>query len=259
MNKKWWAALLAAVGIGASAAVATADNVNLEVMQQGDSVRVVAKWSPRCDVRGCPDSYRVRWLRGNTQLPERTLTRRADTTWFAMPAINDSVQVGISVVAVRRNQTSTPVIARRWIVNRDAAPLPVDSLAIDTLALVDSVQIVWLAANNVASVEAPLLREGDSVRVAARYFLVPGSSRRAKDSTTWRVVPPATGVLTVRAYGVPMRDTAWLKAVSCGCVESRDAVLDVPSGQWVVRVADGSVRAATPVNHAEPFRRRASE
>lgn len=107
----------------------------LRPVQVGDSVRVVATWRNPCDARGCADSTRVTW-RAGTALPlTRTLARTADTLWVAAPAWGDSLRVAIEVATIRRRLASDVRTASVIVRRLDAPPPPVDSLKVDTLAL----------------------------------------------------------------------------------------------------------------------------
>ncbi len=107
-------------------------SLTVEYMQ-GDSARVIARWSRPCDAKGCADSYEVAWWRGaGTFAPIRTLTRTTDTLRLARPAIGDSAIVEVIVTSVRRKLAGQTRSARVVVRNPDAPPPPVDSLRADT-------------------------------------------------------------------------------------------------------------------------------
>jgi len=119
---------------GAYAYAASPTAPTLRTLQQGDTVRVVAAWRPACDVRGCSDSSRIVW-RWGTQTVTRTTRRTADTLWVAAPAWGDSLRVAIEVATIRRRLASDVRTASVIVRRLDAPPPPVDSLRVDTLAL----------------------------------------------------------------------------------------------------------------------------
>lgn len=107
----------------------------LRSVQVGDSVRVVATWRTPCDARGCADSTRVTWRAGTAAPLTRTLARTTDTLWLKAPAWGDSLRVAIEVATIRRRLASDVRTASVIVRRLDAPPPPVDSLRVDTLAL----------------------------------------------------------------------------------------------------------------------------
>ena len=132
------AVIVMAATVAAVAPQSTA-RVSLAVQAVGDSVRVIATWTPRCDALGCPDRYRVEWTPRGAMAAPRTVAQPIDTTFVVAPALGDSVRVTVTVVALRRALSSPAITGSVMIRTRDAAPPPVDSLRVDTLdAMLDS-------------------------------------------------------------------------------------------------------------------------
>lgn len=102
-----------------------------------DSLRVIGRWAKSCDTRGCADAYNTRWTVG-TFTKASTKAATADTVFVAKPAFGDSLMASLSVAAVRRNVISATRTASTWLRNPDAAPPPVDSLKVDTLAVAEA-------------------------------------------------------------------------------------------------------------------------
>ena len=111
---------------------------SLTVQRQGESARVVARWTAACDPRGCSDSYRVRWTVNGTEKTTRTMQRLADTAWFPLPLLGDSIRVAVEVTPLRRAMMGPTRTASRLVRGVDQPPPAVDSLTIDTLAYRDS-------------------------------------------------------------------------------------------------------------------------
>lgn len=103
---------------------------------QTDSVRVIARWSRPCDLRGCADSYRVMWTVGGVAMPTRLRTATVDTVRPPMPNYGDSLAVEVAVASVRRGLISPSRSIGTVIRRPDISPPPVDSLRVDTLAAV---------------------------------------------------------------------------------------------------------------------------
>lgn len=135
------AALAVLVSIGGAAVAATPANppapvVGLELSPApGDSVRVVATYALRCDVRGCADSARVVWSLNGQAV--RTVTTRAlaDTFRVTAPVWGDSVRVSVAVAAVRRGLVSEARTATYVVRASDAAPPAPDGVRVDTLGV----------------------------------------------------------------------------------------------------------------------------
>jgi hypothetical protein len=135
------AGMLVIGGVMAAHAVAPS-SPTLSVQVLADSVRVVAAWRPTCDVRGCADSSRVTWQVGTRTPVVRTTRRTADTLWFVAPAWGDSVRVSVTVEAMRRGRAGDPRTVATIVRRLDAPPPPVDSLRVDTLALLRELAVL---------------------------------------------------------------------------------------------------------------------
>lgn len=107
---------------------------------QGDSARVIARWSRPCDSKGCADSYRVQWTAGAIART-RTIPALADTLWMARPAIGDSVVATVAVTSLRRGLAGLTRSASAVVRNPDAPPPPVDSLRADTLSVYEAAML----------------------------------------------------------------------------------------------------------------------
>lgn len=114
----------------------------LRVQQTGDTVRVVATWRNPCDARGCADSSRVTWQVGTRAPVVRTTRRTADTLWLTAPAWGDSLRVSVAVAAMRRRDVGEPRSVTTVVRRLDAPPPPVDSLRVDTLALLRELAVI---------------------------------------------------------------------------------------------------------------------
>lgn len=231
--------------------------------QTADSVRLSARWSLPCDLRGCADSSRVTWTvsgagNGATDavvvlrtVGPRTTRATADTVTLARPRTGDTVQVTVTVVPVRRGQSGTARTATVALTTADAPPPPVDSLRVDTLPRADSGRVDVYAADGRLLPDPLVLAEGDSALLVSRIWMRAGVTRRATDTIAWGTVPTGTtpGVARIGRITGVYRDTAWLYAVSCNCRESGDTTnlprLDVRSGAYVVRDARGGWRPVT--------------
>lgn len=121
--------LLASCG-RADAAATNVPTLTAEV--QGDSTRVVARWTRPCDAKGCADRYRVIW---QWRTGARDVTATTDTMWYATPRIGDTLAVSVTVHAVRRGIEAAPRSAQTVLRNPDTSPPPVDSLRVDTLSI----------------------------------------------------------------------------------------------------------------------------
>lgn len=107
---------------------------------QGDSARVIARWSRPCDAKGCADSYRVQWAAGAIARTRNT-PALLDTLWVAKPAIGDSLTATVAVTSLRRGLAGPTRTASAVIRNPDAPPPPVDSLRADTLSVYEAAML----------------------------------------------------------------------------------------------------------------------
>lgn len=254
------AALLAAIGVGIAASLAVADVRvrEIETPVQQDSLRLVATWKSQCDVRGCPDSYRVTWATGSLQKTIET-TRTVDTAWFYRPTVGDSALVTVAVVAVRRGIVSPVRNATRWLHNRDATPLPVDSLRIDTVRVdvvasrsVDTTR-VWAYLNDQS---LPFPYDTTAVWVTSEL----DSMSRALSAEIGRdtVVPIRIGAAQVSQVCVVMYNAhrreiyhvAWYATDDTGGTVYAP---ECATGGWVARIYDRrkpdyAIRELPPVN-----------
>lgn len=114
----------------------------LRVQQIGDTVRVVATWRNPCDARGCADSSRVTWQVGTRAPIVRTTRRTIDTLWLTAPAWGDSLRVSVAVAAMRRRDIGEARTVTTVVRRLDAPPPPVDSLRVDTLALLRELAVL---------------------------------------------------------------------------------------------------------------------
>lgn len=246
----FWKRILAALGVGATVAVAAVAlaEPGIDVTFTQDQVRLTASWAPRCDVRGCPDSYAVTWLRGGTQVRQATTGARRDSVLVAPPAVGDSVRVEVRVQAIRRGQAGPVTSASRWIRLPDAPPPAVDSLRLDTLPppSIDSVRISFYSPANGQPLQRAslLIRQGDSVLAVARYYGLVGL-RRPQDTTRWSAVPASDQqVIRTRVIARGWRDSAYIVVDDCGCDASGNPRLhyDLRVGQWVLPDSTGGWR-----------------
>lgn len=224
---------------------------------QGDSARVIARWSRPCDGKGCADSYRVQWVAGAiARTTNRPVT--VDTLRVIRPAIGDSLAVSVTVTSLRRGIAGPARTASVVVRNPDAPPPPVDSLRADTTnyaEAADSLRTEFFTTDGVQLLGPVTMLEGDSILAVARLFLPPGTVRAPKDTTSWGLVN-GTAVIRLQPIRRGWRDSAYIVAISCGCRESGDADnpprLDLRSGQYAVRDGYGGYRPVTPLS-ADPF------
>lgn len=125
---------LAVSCVAVVAASTPAGAPTLSYTQQGDSVRVIARWKPVCDARGCADSTRLTWTVRGVARPVKHSRAAADTLWMPAPAWGDSAAVGVAVASVRRGLVSPARSAQTVVRRLDVAPPAPDSLRVDTLA-----------------------------------------------------------------------------------------------------------------------------
>lgn len=240
--------------VSANAATVESKPVFTVEWPQVDSARVIAKWTPACDARGCPDAYQVRWAAINaTRSVTKTVT--VDSFMIKRPAFGDSLMVTTSVNSVRRGVIGSVRTASMWLRNPDAPPPPVDSLKVDTLpSHVDSIRLAVRSASGTS-----LIAEGDSALMIARFFIAPGHNRQPRDTINgWRIqsITPGSSARISRSWA----DSAWVVATSCGCAESgrtsEAPALDLSTGSYVVPLKSGRLVPVTP-RSADPYRTRA--
>jgi hypothetical protein len=136
----WTCVAFASCGhAGAAVADAPSGTPRLLVERVGpDSARVIARWAAACDAKGCADAYGLTWTAGGVTVRTMRVVGLTDTVRVLLPAVGDSVGVVVAVTANRRGQMGPTRSAALWVVNRDAPPPGVDSLKVDTTAVVDS-------------------------------------------------------------------------------------------------------------------------
>lgn len=246
------------IAAAAYATTAPASPPRVHVTQQADTMAVRVTWRPTCDIRGCADSTRVTWRIGNQPAIVRTTTRTEDTQRFRAPAYGDSVNVAVTIEAMRRKEISAPRVASQWVKRLDAPPPPVDSVRVDTVR-VDSMRVTAYHPRSGDRYPVPVVvAEGDSVLYVARMYYKPGQTRRPTDRIQWDVLPLNSelgGVMQMHTVDA-MGDSAMFVAVNCGCRESGDFLNRphlTPAG-WRVRTPSGQWVPVTPVSAPVPLR-----
>lgn len=122
---------------------------NPPVIQQIDSQRVISVAFPKCDSRGCPDSFKYVWVVNGSVVRTVTRNEAKDTTFAKLAPCPSSTIVQVTGTAFRRGLPSSGVSSTRTFPCKDAPPPPLDSIKIDTLNVfstvlrVDSFPLTW--------------------------------------------------------------------------------------------------------------------
>ncbi|MBY0490639.1 MAG: hypothetical protein K2R93_12425 [Gemmatimonadaceae bacterium] len=224
-----------------------------------DSARVIAKWQPACDAKGCADGYAVAWTNGGKTVRTATVTGTADTVRMGLPPYGDSTRITFAITTTRRGKQGPTKTVGVTLINVDAPPPGVDSVKVDTghVAFADSARMeVYSSSGMFMPRDSALVFEGDSILAINRHFMKPGGVRPADDTTHWEI-RNITAVMEMRPPFGAWHDSVWIYAASCGCKESGDPnnrpVLNPATGKYQVRSASGGWRPVTPLS-ADPFR-----
>jgi hypothetical protein len=97
-----------------------------------DTLYVVTSWTPKADHFGPPDAYLLNYAVNGRALPTRRVTRTRDTLRIGRPVCPETTITQVAIIALRREKPAAGVTATRVWRCYDRAPLPVDSIVIDT-------------------------------------------------------------------------------------------------------------------------------
>lgn len=223
-----------------------------------DSARLIAKWLPACDNKGCADAYLVKWTNDGRTVRSASVPGTADSVRMGLPAYGDSTPVTFAITTQRRGRAGPTKTVGVILKNVDANPPGVDSVKVDTghVAFADSARLeIYSSRGAFLEGNAILVQEGDSLLAVNHHFMKPGGVRPDADSSRW-TIENQTAVMQLRNPFGSFHDSVWIFAASCGCKESGDStnppMLDPANGKYRVRSASGGWRPVTPLA-VDPF------